>query len=589
LISYPSNFTHSFDLIIFVKSLFLKLVFTIGSCFYLTTPLLAQSISPGSPVLEEALRRKQLLGELDSSISFNLRPLRLNFLTEEAAYAEEYDFFKDGYRLGAIDRQMPKVAFAILPLQNTIQFNSGRPYGWANGMMIPNVGGQNYTTAGVSLKYHFLNIQFQPEVLWAQNRSWNGFPDDFSSTITRHRFSSWNYGDHPERFGNGAYSKIGWGQSKISLSAGAFEIGASTENIWWGPGQFNALVFSNNARGFKHLTLNTTRPAKTFLGSFEGQLLIGRLEPSGFEPSQHPELNSQYFRELSTDWRYLNGLSISYQPKWVPGLSLGLNRTFQQYNNSRGSTFGDWFPVFEVFTKESLFEDGHTVDYDSRGQDQQVAVFGRYVLPKAKAEFYFEYGRRDHALNWREFTLNPDHARAYILGFGKLFALPTTSKLIQVRAEMTQQQESVNRYIRYLGLGGGASWHTHARVRGFTHYGESLGVGIGTGGSNVQTIEVALVDQLNKFGIRLERLANHQDFYYKAFGQQQERQPWIDLSLGLLADYQVERLIVSTKLQLINSLNYQWQLDSSSSSLFPMGQDKFSLMAQVHFLYLLNR
>src|SRR5690554_2792976 len=273
----------------YMRNYYIILVF--GLCFLFSFQTFSQTLPAGSPVLEEALRRKQLLGELDSSISFNLRPLRITFLSDEAAYGEEYDFFKEGYTLGAINRQTPKVAFALLPLQNTIQFNSGRPYGGGNGIMIPNVGGQNYTTGGVSMKYHFLNIQLQPEVLWAQNRAWDGFPADYSATITRQRFSSWNYGDHPERFGEGAYSKIGWGQSKVSLSAGAFEIGASTENIWWGPGQFNALIFSNNARGFKHLSLNTTRPAKTFLGSFEGQLLIGRLEPSGFEPSQHPELN----------------------------------------------------------------------------------------------------------------------------------------------------------------------------------------------------------------------------------------------------------------------------------------------------------
>src|SRR5690554_1304254 len=566
-----------------------KIVFYwVSLIFFAAYQAFAQTVPAGSPVLEEALRRKQLLGELDSSISFNLRPLRAAFITDQPIY-EDFSFFIEGNDLGPLHRKASKLNYTVLPIQNTIQFSSGRPYGWGNGMMIPNVGGQNHTTGGLSLKYRFLNIQLQPEVLWAQNRAWDGYPNDFSNSINRSRFQSWNYGDHPERFGKGAYSKIGWGQSKISLSAGAFEVGVSTENIWWGPGQFNALIFSNNARGFKHLTLNTTRPAKTFLGSFEGQLLIGRLEPSGFEPSQHPELNERYFRTLSPGWRYLNGLSVSYQPKWVPGLSLGLNRTFQQYNKDRGSTFGDWLPVFEVFTKESLFEDGHTVDYDSRGQDQQVAIFGRYVLPRAKAEFYFEYGRRDHALNWREFTLNPDHARAYLLGFGKLFTLPATDKLIQVRAEMTQQQESVNRYIRYLGLDGGSSWHTHSQARGFTHYGESLGVGIGSAGSNVQTIEISLVSQLNKFGIRLERLANHQDFYYKAFGQQQERQPWVDLSLGFLADYQVERLIVSTKLQLINSLNYEWQLDPKSTPEFPIGKDKFSVMAQVHLIYSLYR
>src|SRR5690606_39861665 len=128
-------------------------------------------------------------------------------------------------------------------------------------------------------------------------------------------------------------------------------------------------------------------------------------------------------------------------------------------------TFADWFPIFEVFTKESLFEEGHTVDYDGKGQDQQVTVFGRYVLPQAKAEVYFEYGRRDHALNWREFMLNPEHARAYLMGFSKLFALPNQEKLVQVRGEITQQQESVNRYIRYPGLIGGTSWHAHYQVR----------------------------------------------------------------------------------------------------------------------------
>lgn len=324
----------------------------------------AQTIPAGAPVLEEALRRKQLLGELDSSISFNIRPLSTGFLTDKNVF-EDFTFFINGDRHRPVQRSRTTPELFLLPLQNTIQFNSGRPYGWGNGIMIPNVGGQNYTTGGLAFKYHFLNLQLQPELLWAQNRSYKGYPGDFPHGINGHRFMSWNYGDHPERFGDGAYGKIAWGQTKISLGAGAFEVGASTENIWWGPGQFNALVFSNNARGFKHLTLNTTRPAKTFLGSFEGQLLIGRLEPSGFEPTQHPELNDRYFKDLSPEWRYLNGLSISYQPKWIPGFTVGLNRTFQQYQGDRGHKFRDWFPVFEVLTKESLFEDGHTVDYDS--------------------------------------------------------------------------------------------------------------------------------------------------------------------------------------------------------------------------------
>ncbi len=562
--------------------------FLIGIVLLLNFQSFAQTIHAGAPVYEEALRRKQLLGELDSSISFNIRPLRSAFLINQPVY-NNYSFFEAGNSLEKIGRSTPKKIFVLLPLKNTLSFNSGRPYGWGNGLMIPNVGFQNYTTAGVSAKYYFLNIHFQPEALWAQNKPYSGYPHNFSHDINLARFFSWNHGDNPERFGNDSYSKTGWGQSKISLSAGAFELGISTENLWWGPGQFNALIFSNNAPGFPHLSLNTTRPAKTFLGSFEGQILIGRLEPSGFEPSQRGFSNKRYFKNLSEDWRYLNGISVSYQPKWVPGLSVGLNRTFQQYNGFKTNSFQDWFPIFEVITKEELFEDGNTVDYDGKAQDQQVSVFGRYLIPKAKAELYFEYGRRDHAYNWREFILNPEHARAYLLGFSKLFTLPNQDKLIQVRGEMTQQQESINRYIRYLGLGGGTSWHAHYQVRGFTNYGESMGVGIGNAGSNVQTLEISLIDKLNKAGVRLERLANHQDFYFRAFGQQEERQPWVDLSLGLLLDYQWDRFMISSKLQLINAINYQWQLDPGGTPEFPLGKNKLSVFAETNLIILLNR
>src|SRR5690606_39084063 len=125
-----------------------------------------------------------------------------------------------------------------------------------------------------------------------------------------------------------------------------------------------------------HLNFNTTRPAKTFLGSFEGQLIIGRLKDSQQEPSQHPELNEQYFREFTGDWRYLNGISITYQPKWVPGLFLGGSRTFQNYNSRRGNTFADWFPIFNGITKVSAGLD--LIGESDNGRDQQIAVFSRY-------------------------------------------------------------------------------------------------------------------------------------------------------------------------------------------------------------------
>ena len=277
---------------------------------------------------------------------------------------------------------------------------------------------------------------------------------------------------------------------------------------------------------------------------------------------------------------------ISYNPKWIPGLFLGFTRTYQQYFEDNDGSFKYYFPIFETFTKNKLFEGGNSVEYDGRRQDQQISIFGRYNLSKAKAEIYFEFGRRDHAYNWREFILNPEHARAYLLGFKKLFSLPVKNKFLQVRGEMLQQQGSINGLIRYKNSSGGA-WSTHYQLRGFVNNGQPLGGGIGTG-SNSQNIEISLIEDLNKFGLLFERIANHQDVYYLGLGMQEEKQPWVDLSLGFLFDYQWDRFLLSSRLQMINGLNYQWQLDPASTEEFPVGKDKFSVFAQAHLIYLLK-
>lgn len=474
---------------------------------------------------------------------------------------------------------VPGLEIGLLPSFGTVRLLTKRPYGWGDYGMIPNPGLQSFISGGVQVKYKFLNLTFRPELVVAQNKGFETNLNQFTPSEIRSKFFLWNVGDFPERFGDAAYAKFWWGQSKFTAQFGAFEIGGATQNIWWGPGQFNALTFSNNAQGFPHLTLNTTKPAKTFLGNFETQLIIGRLQNSLLDPSQDSGLNDLYFASFSGDWRYLNALTFSYNPKWVPGLFLGMTRTFQQYSESMETGFLAYFPVFEPFTKTS-----YGFDRDANGQSQQLSFFGRWVFPKVQNEIYFEFGRRDHSVNWREFVLNPEHARAYILGFTQLFELSEIQKTIQVRAEITHQQESINRYIRYGGLRGGLSWHSHNPSRGFVQYGQPLGVGIGVG-SNVQTVEVSLVDMVDKLGILFERLANNQDFYYKAQLQNTERRPWVDLSLGFLFDKKFDDLLLSSKLQIIHARNYQWQLATESTPDFPVGKNLTSMMGQVSVIY----
>lgn len=479
-----------------------------------------------------------------------------------------------------------------LPIYSISQLNSKRPYGWGDMLMIPNVGGQQYISTGIEGTWRFVSLKLQPELVIAQNRRYQGLSNSLTSREYRDRYYVWGNGDFPERLGNGTYTKIWWGQSRLMASFGAFETGVSTENIWWGPGQFNSLSFSNNAPGFPHVTFKTRKPAKTFLGYFETELLVGKLASSQMDPSQNDSLNRLYAKPLPDGKRYLNALMVSYQPKWIPNIRLGFVRTFQVYDSIPRETFLDWLPVFEPFQKSNFFDNDNTVDFDGNGRDQQVVIFGDFRFPASKVELYFEYGRRDHAFNWRDFILSPEHARAYVFGFLKLFDLPNNIKQVQIRAEVTQQQESINRIIRYSGsgssdLGGRNSWHEHAQARGFSNFGQGLGVGTGQG-SNVQTLETSMVKDFDKIGILLERVARDMGFYYRAFGELSERKPWVDYSLGFLYDKKFDNLLLSSKLQLIHARNYQWQLDPASTPEFPKGENLTSIMAQISLVYFWN-
>lgn len=530
-------------------------------CFFWTTPvvLFSQSLPANQIIFEDYLRREQLVGKIPTS-SFLLRPLISADSIKSTILHYSHTFLEKDSTIFF----SPEIK--LLPISMGSQLGSGNPYP-EGGKFFQAKGYQQWVSAGIYGSFGPLSIQIQPELVFAQNRNY-----DFGSSKAEGI-------EYVEVFGQGPYSKLLAGQSSFRLNYGAFSLGASTENIWWGPGQYNSLLFSSNAFGFQHLTLNTRKPAKTFLGSFEGQLILGKLE--NFAP---------FIRDGKEDWRYVNGITFSYHPKWIPGLFLGASRVFQQYTSFNDHSFGYYFPLFEPFQKVKLIDpnspDFNSTEYDDRLQSQQLTGFARLVIPKAKAEVYFEYGRRDHAVDWREFLLNPEHARAYLLGFKKLIPLSNNS-FIQINGELLQQKESINRDLRYF-IGMGGSWASHGIRQGFTHQGQMLGPGIGPS-SNVQTLETSWVKGIKKLGIRWERLNRHQDVFTRVFSVPSENGRWVDYSARILSDWQFENLLVSSTVNLVYSLNPQWDLNRISTSEFPNGKRGFSLIGQLQLIYLFKK
>lgn len=523
----------------------------------------AQNISVGSidhNMIEERARNQQLLGKGDSLISFALRPLAV----------ESIDTSKVKYNL--IDSG--KIKLALLPITLKQQYNTFCPYGWNDGIMIPAKGYQSFLSAGFYAKYNAISIQLRPEHVFSSNPNFEFFQTKATTTITNAARLQYlyylNVRDLPFPFGDKSYSRLSWGQSNILFNFSNFSAGISSENLWWGPGQRNSLIMSNNALGFVHATFNTRKPVKTFLGSFEFQLISGKLENSGVRSPKALFIVDGVDYEVTkrNEWRYLNAVAISYSSKWVPGLFLGFNRSVQLYKGDLGNGFVDLFPVLLPIQKKNV---GGNDGEDKKNRDQVASLFFRWVMKESNIEFYGEYGKNDYPEDFKDMYQSPEHSRAYIIGFSKIFSLDTSkNKYLKFNFENTTMEQSADRIVRPAW-----SWYQHGIIfQGYTNRGEVLGAGIGPG-SNLQTLDFSLWEKNNSWGIQLERHAHNLDFYYDIFVPYQFSYKWVDFAINTYAYHRYENFGIQAKINASKLYNYQ----------YVYGNNKYNLQFQINLQY----
>ncbi|WP_419801099.1 capsule assembly Wzi family protein [Mucilaginibacter sp.] len=513
----------------------------------------AQTIPVGTPVLEDYYRRMQLLGKLDSDYSFSVRPVSPKYLIKEAdVFDPDSSLSKDNFfRLKPVTFAKGKGYFQVLPLTWQQQYNSDHPYGLNDGPMIPAKGYQTLISGGFFVKYGPLSIQLRPEYVYAANQNFKGYASGHNDQDLSAYYAFHNLIDWPEQFGTGTYQKVTWGQSSVRLTFSPISIGLSNENIWWGPGIQNALIISNNAPGFKHITLNTVKPIKTYIGSFEGEIIAARLEGSGFAPLEETKLvdGTNLFVPKRMDWRYFTGFNLNYHPKWVHGLTLGLTRTFDAYKGDVKG-FSGYVPFFISYQKVVSGVNG-----DPFPRDQYTSAYARWLLTKAHAEVYFEYGLNDNSYNFRDFIQSPQHSRAYIFGLRKMLLLNNNQQLL-FGAEITQLSQTADRIVR-----DASGWYIHSAVTdGQTNQGQVLGAGTGSGG-NLQSFNLSWLCGLKKLGIGLSRYEHDVDFSTPNFPDiNGNSRKWVDFAFALNGEWNYKNLIFNAKLQEIKSLNYEWIL-----------------------------
>ena len=550
----------------------------------------SQTINLNESYLTDYLRTSQLQGEFKSYVSFTLMPFDIGKsgleINKETFNIEKYaptihSFFKG------------KGTIKILPIDYNIEFNSHHPYNRNNGSMIPNRGYQHIISAGIYAEIGPLSIQLKPEYLFSENKDFEGFgegPNGHYPVIWAKRYQLWNHIDMPERFGEKSISKTLIGQSSIRLNFKGLSIGLSNENIWWGPSIRNSIMMSNHARGFKHITFNTSKPLKTKIGHFEWQVITGRLESSGYLPPNSefqyagtniyvPKINQNGYTD---DWRYLQGYSISYSPKWVSGLSLGFIRWVQMYSAlvkgkywwMKGSP--TWFPAFSnLFRKNDS-----SVDYEMQ-TDQAAGVFLRWFWKDSKAEIYVDYHHNDSKHNIRDLLLDSDHSRAATVGLQKIFKINNDDFLFSW--EWTQMEQTASRLLRNAG-----SWYQHNYVYdGFTNQGEVLGASIGPG-SNSHYFALNRIRDKEKLGIAFEIIDQDNDFYHEAFNSaNDQRRYWKDFNLHVNFSKKYKNLWLTSNFMYSRSLNYQWDLEDYATPYYHPGNDVNNFHMTLKLAYLI--
>jgi hypothetical protein len=554
----------------------IKLALLSASLIFIQFKVNAQSLPVGTPVLEDYYRRMQLLGKIDSSLSFTVRPLY-------PSYDGGNVFFPDTTERNITTNSTwtsknGKLKTMWLPFTLQTEGNSDHPYGWNDGPMIPSKGFQFLMSGGVYLQYGPLSIQLKPEVVSADNADFETFNKNQYDVIFARYYDIYNNIDLPVRFGTNGYAHPFWGQSSIRLNLKAWSFGLSTENLWWGPGIRNSLLMSNSAPGFAHLTLNTSRPLKTSIGSFEGQLIAGRLTNSGLPPlvPDHAFFGTNLYVPKPDDWRYLSGIIITWQPKWIPGLFLGYDQSAQMYGKNL-SGIKSYLPIF------SSVKSATAPNNQINSQDQLSSMFARWIWLQEHAEVYFEYGHYNNSDDLYQSLLRPNNTRAYTFGLRKLLPFKNRpDQNIMLGVEVTQLGST-----SITGVTQGQEWYVSRGIRqGYTNFGQMLGAGIGPGG-NIQAIDVSWVKGLKKIGLQIERYVHDDDFYYYAFYDSRNySQHWVDLSLGFNGEWNYKNFIFNAKIQGIESNDYQWALkQNGNDDTFSHQLHKFNLQLQTGLTY----
>ena len=465
--------------------------------------------------------------------------------------------------------------------------NSFLPISTNDGNLAPSKGLQERVSIGFNVRWRALDINIQPEYVRGENLPQEVFKGNTldNNWWTRYFYHIENNIDDYRRFGTKPINQLFLGQTRIGLSYDQFAVGVSNENIWWGPGRRNSLVFTNNAPGFEHAYLQTNKPIKTPIGNFEFKAILGQLENVD---DVHPDDSI-----MRTIWagaiepkimskRNIQAITINWNPKWMSNLYIGYAYSSQNYK------------------EDSLF---YTGKLDKKNNKMELgAIMLRYVMPKDNAEFYAEIGQPNQS-PWPQNFFTDSVKTGFVIGARKLFLNSKKTSFFDLTVEVAQLQLMDPRQVFPAGSPFGVpkytSWYISPSIRqGYTNKGQILGASVGSGG-NSQFVSLSWNKGYNRIGLFFERLVHNSDFYHYAYitgllGYSRADAYWVDLNGGVELQFMpYKHILVGGSLTNTNAMNYRWTKNVNDISVDKFAEpgidsDKYNVQINFSIKFLFN-
>jgi hypothetical protein len=289
-----------------------------------------------------------------------------------------------------------RTAFVVLRPSITTSYNSGFPWGLNDGPVWQGRGLNAWGTAGVAFHAGILSVRLEPLVDYAQNQAFQLEPTPAGTSPFANDMEPY-YIDVPQRFGPSTFHIVNPGQSYVRLDWRGATVGFSTEDIFWGPGVQQALLFDDNASGFPHVFLGSSHGIATPVGTFYGQLIYGRLEESGYGPAS-----------VSASRFGAGGIVV-----WMaPGLPIEIGAA-RFYHRAWPKTLD---PSELLVPFGSVFQDPE-VENMGATDNQLASVFASVRVPSSGFELFGELGKTDRNSSFRDLAEEPEHNSAWLLGF----------------------------------------------------------------------------------------------------------------------------------------------------------------------------